>query len=74
LRATADKVRGDRFADLEWTPSGSVTVRRNGSSIATVSGSSYRDGPLGKGGGSATYQVCTTTTTPTCSNQVTVTW
>jgi PKD repeat protein len=66
--------RGNRtFADLSWTgASGSVNVFRNGSVIATVTGTTYTDN-LGRGSGSATYQVCNAGTT-TCSNSVTITY
>ncbi len=64
--------RGNRTtANLSWTgASGSVNVYRNGSIIATVSGTTYADN-LGRGSGTATYQVCNAGTT-TCSNQVTI--
>lgn len=67
----------NKFADLTWE--GAVTtnvdVYRNGSKlITTANDGAYRDN-LGKGTGSATYQVCESGTTPaTCSNGVTVSW
>jgi hypothetical protein len=75
LSATAYKVKGEKYADLAWsgTTSTSVDVYRNGSKVATTTGSTYTDGSLGKGGGSATYKVCEAGKS-TCSNEVTVTW
>jgi subtilisin len=75
LSVTAYKIRGDKYADLTWSgaTSTNVDVFRNGSKIATTADSSYTDGPQGKGGGSATYQVCEAGTT-ICSNEVSVSW
>ena len=77
LSVTAYKVKGVKYADLTWsgaTSQNNVDVFRNGSSIATTANDgAYTDGPLGKGGGSATYKVCEAGTT-TCSNEVTVSW
>lgn len=75
LSATAYKVRGQKYADLTWSgaTSSSVDVYRDGEKITTTSNSSYTDGPMGVGGGSANYQVCEAGTN-TCSNQVTVNW
>lgn len=75
LSATPDKVKGDKSADLSWNPTLTVDVWRNGSLIdSSISGGTSRDGPLGKGGGSATYQVCEAGGQATCSNEVTVLW
>lgn len=76
LSATAYKVRGNKHADLAWSgaTSTSVDVYRNGAIVTTTANDGfYTDGPLGKGGGSSTYQVCEAGTA-TCSNQVTVNW
>jgi subtilisin len=76
LSVTAYKVRGDKYADLAWSgaTSTNVDVKRNGAVIATTANDgAYTDGPLGKGGGSATYQVCEAGTN-TCSNTVSVSW
>jgi subtilisin len=76
LSVTAYKVRGDKYADLAWNgaTSTNVDVKRNGAVIATTANDgAFTDGPLGKGGGSATYQVCEAGTS-TCSNSVTVSW
>jgi len=74
LSVTAYKVKGVKYADLTWSgaTSTNVDVFRNGSIATTANDGAYTDGPLGKGGGSATYKVCTGTTT--CSNEVTVSW
>ncbi len=73
LTVSTSKSRGNTTANLAWTgATGSVDVFRNGSRIATVSGSSYADN-LGKGSGSRTYQVCAAGTT-SCSNSVTITF
>jgi PKD repeat protein len=76
LSVTARKERGTKYADLTWSgaTSTNVDVYRNGENIATTANDgAYTDGPLGKGGGSATYQVCEAGTS-TCSNAVSVTW
>jgi subtilisin family serine protease len=78
LSVSAYKVKGVKYADLTWSPtspSTDVDIRRNGSVVATTANDgAHTDGPLGKGGGSATYQVCEAGPTPTCSAEVTVTW
>lgn len=74
LTVTTSKSRGVTTATLNWTGAAtSVDVRRNGSILKTVSGTSTTDN-LGKGGGSQTYQVCNAGSTTTCSNSVTVTY
>jgi subtilisin len=76
LNVRAYKVQGNKFADLTWSgaTSTNVDVYRNGAVITTTANDgAYTDGPLGKGGGSATYQVCQAETS-TCSNTVTVSW
>jgi thermitase len=75
LNVTAYKVKGTGYAELGWdgatTP---VAVYRGEVVIATTAGSTYKDENLGKGGGSATYQVCETGAGGACSNSVTVSW
>jgi subtilisin len=76
LSVTAYKIRGDKFADLAWSGATSthVDIYRNSVKVATTENDgTYTDGPLGRGGGSATYQVCEAST-GTCSNSVSVTW
>lgn len=76
LSVYAYKVRGNLFADLTWVNATStfIDVYRDGTNIATTENdSAYTDGPVGKGGGSATYQVCEADTT-NCSNEVNVIW
>jgi len=77
LNANAYKIKGVKYADLTWsgTTSTNVDVYRSSSKVTTTANDgAYTDGPLGKGGGSATYQVCEAGSTTTCSNTVTVTW
>jgi subtilisin len=76
LGVTAYKVKGVKYADLNWSPTktGDVEIFRNGSLADTTNNDgAYTDGPLGKGGGSATYKVCEAGTT-NCSSDVTVSW
>ncbi|HEX9777763.1 MAG TPA: S8 family serine peptidase [Geopsychrobacteraceae bacterium] len=77
LSVTAYKVRGTRYADLAWngTSAAQVDVYRDNAKIASVvNGGTYTDGPLGKGGGSATYQVCEAGSLTACSNEVPLRW
>ncbi len=79
LDVNAYKVKGTKYADLTWSgaTSTNVDVFRSDAKIATTDNDgAHTDGPLGKGGGSATYQVCESVTsgTSTCSNSVTVSW
>ena len=76
LAVGAYKVKGAKYADLSWANATStkVDVFRDGKVIITTDNDGkHTDGPLGKGGGSATYQVCEEGTT-VCSNSVTVNW
>ena len=76
LTVTAYKIRGDKYADLSWSGATSTDVdiyRNSVKFITTENDGAYTDGPLGKGGGSATYQVCEVDTS-TCSNSVSVSW
>ncbi len=73
LSVTTQRRSNKTTANLSWTgATGSVNVFRNGSIIATVPGTTYADN-LGRGSGTATYQVCNAGTA-TCSNQVTITY
>jgi hypothetical protein len=77
LSVRAYKVKGYKRADLSWTGATAVVINRNGSQVATDDASPYTDGrdnSLGRGSGSATYEVCSATSPTTCSNQVTVGW
>jgi subtilisin family serine protease len=72
LSANGFKEKGRWGANLTWSGNtGNVDIYRNGSKIATVSGTSFTDRTSNKGGGSLTYKVCETGTS-TCSNEVTV--
>jgi subtilisin len=76
LAVTAYKIRGIKYADLSWSgaTSTNVDVYRDGTFLTTTANDGgYTDGPLGRGGGSATYQVCEAGTS-TCSNSVSVSW
>lgn len=76
LKATARYKKPMWYVDLTWigANSANVDVLRDGTFITTtVNDGAYTDGPLGKGGGSATYRVCEEGKT-TCSNSVTVSW
>ncbi|MCC5871942.1 MAG: S8 family serine peptidase [Gammaproteobacteria bacterium] len=74
LSATGYKVRGWQSTDLVWTDSqDAFHVYRDAVLIATnVSGGSYTDANIGKGGASYSYQVCRSTDTSVCSNSSTV--
>lgn len=73
LTANGYKVKGTQHVDLSWVNSSAdMDIYRNGSTIATVSGTtSYTDALNVKGGGVYDYQVCETGTS-TCSAVVTV--
>lgn len=72
LSANGFKEKGRWGANLSWSGNaGNVDIFRNGSKIATVSGTSYTDQTNNRGGGSLTYQVCEAGTS-TCSNEVTI--
>ncbi len=76
LSASGFKVKGFWSANLTWSGATSslVDVKRNGTTVATVSNSgSYTYDTNTKGSGSMTLQVCEAGTT-TCSNIVTVTY
>ncbi len=76
LSVTTYKVKGNKYADLSWSGATStdVDIYRDGSLIATTpNDGAYTDGPLGKGSGSASYQVCEAGTS-TCSDVVNVSW
>jgi subtilisin len=76
ITVTTYKIRGNKYADLTWdgATSEKINVYRDKSLIEeTANDGAYTDGPLGKGGGSAAYQVCEAGTS-VCSNYVTVSW
>jgi len=76
LTAIASKVKGAGVVELTWSGSTSdeIDIYRNGTNIITISDlGSYIDNDLGKGGGSATYQVCEAAS-DVCSKEVTVIW
>lgn len=73
LLVDAWKDRGNRYATLDWSGTDTVDVYRDGGLVAAGVNAPYVDGPLGKGGGSATYQVCEAGTT-TCSSEVAAVW
>ena len=76
LTATAYKVRGAGVVELDWTPitSTDIDIYRNGGLLTAVENvGAYTDNDLGKGGGSATYQVCEAGT-EICSNEITAIW
>ncbi|RUO27481.1 S8 family serine peptidase [Aliidiomarina sanyensis] len=76
LSATTYKVQGRARADLTWSgaDSSSVTIFRNGSSVATVANSgSYTDVTDLRGSGTLTYRVCEAGT-QTCSDEITVSY
>jgi subtilisin family serine protease len=73
LAVSISKSRGINTANLSWSgATSSSDVYRNGSRIATVSGTSFSDN-LGRGGGTVTYRVCNAGT-DTCSNSVSVSY
>jgi hypothetical protein len=75
LSATAYKIKGDKYADLNWNGASStnVDVYRDGSLITTTTNDgAYNHGPFSKGK-PATYQVCEAGTL-NCSNEITVSW
>ncbi len=72
LQANAVKVKGVNQAELSWNTDTTVTIYRDGTEIATVSGRSYTDNTGQKGGMSHTYQVCDSL--QQCSTSVTLIW
>jgi subtilisin family serine protease len=76
LTAVGYKIRGAGMVDLTWSGATSsfVDVISNGTWLTTTPNDGfYTDDTLGKGGGSATYQVCEAGT-DICSNEVTAIW
>jgi len=74
LTARGYKVKGTQQADLSWSgSSGSVNIKRNGTTVGTSTGSAFTDNIGQKGGGTYTYQVCNQVG-GACSNTVTVTF
>ncbi|MGH8882511.1 MAG: S8 family serine peptidase, partial [Stackebrandtia sp.] len=75
LTARGYKIKGRQQVDLTWSgaTTSSVAVYRNGSFLwSTANDGSVTDPINIKGGGSWTYQVCETDSTPSCSNSATV--
>lgn len=72
LAASGSKQHGQNVATLSWQGASSVEVWRNSRLLGTVSGSSWTDATLPKGGGRYDYQVCSSNTV--CSNTATVTF
>lgn len=76
LNVNAYKTKGTRYADLAWegAASTSIDIFRDGSLFATTNNDGFfLDDSLGKGGGSASYQVCEAGTA-ICSAVVSVIW
>jgi hypothetical protein len=67
--------RSGKYAELTWSPSGQTTyvdVHRSSTVLTGIANNGlYSDAPQPKNT-TATYKVCTSETTPVCSNQVTV--
>lgn len=77
LSVTAVKIRGTGYADLYWSgaTSENVDIYRDWTLfVTTENDGNYYDDTLGKGAGSATYQVCEEGSTNFCSNIVVVDW
>lgn len=72
LTVTTRVVKGKKYADLRWTPTGTgeVDISKNSAFLAsTPNNGFYTDGPQAKTTKTATYKVCAYTN---CSNAVTV--
>jgi len=67
LSASGYKVKGFHHVDLTWTGTASADVYRNGTLVATVSGTAFTDIPGTKGAATFEHKVCVTGTA-TCSN------
>lgn len=74
LSATGYKLKGRQNVDLIWSnDQDAFRVYRDGSVIAEqVTGGSFTDANINKGGGSYSYQVCFSSDTSNCSNSSTV--
>ncbi len=75
LTAQGYKIKGRQQVDLTWSgaTTSSVAVYRNGSPLWTTANDGSATDPIGiKGGGTWTYQICETDSSPTCSNSATV--
>lgn len=75
LSGSGTKVQGRWRSSLSWSGAGTslVDIYREGAKIATVNNTgSYVDQTNFRGGGTLTYQVCETGTSPDCSNSVTI--
>ncbi|MEX2183071.1 MAG: S8 family serine peptidase [Chloroflexota bacterium] len=76
LSVRAYKIKGVRYADLTWSPSGSgnVDVYRNGAKVTTTQNDGFHTDPVGgRGAGTYTFKVCLAGTT-TCSADVTASY
>ncbi len=77
LSVSLYKIKGNKYADLTWSgaTTANVDIYRNGTILLTTTNDgAHTDGPQGKGGGSVSYQVCETGSTPVCSAVVTQSW
>jgi subtilisin family serine protease len=75
LSGSGTKVRGRWRSSLSWSGASTsqVDIYREGAKIATVNNTgSYIDQTNFRGGGTLTYQVCETGSSPDCSNLVTI--
>ena len=66
--------KGTRYVDLTWSgaTTGSVDIYRKGALLTTTANDGAHTDKV-PSGGSYTYKVCNTGTSPVCSNEVTVT-
>lgn len=73
LSASGYKIKGWHYVDLAWAGTSlDVEIYRDGGIVARdVAGGSYTDGPIARGGGVYTYQVCESGTA-NCSNEIVV--
>jgi serine protease len=78
LSVVCYKFRGAGVSELTWSgaASANVVIYRDGSNIGKAENDGeYTDNDLGKGSGSATYQICEIGTGASiCSNSVSVSW
>ncbi|WP_291780053.1 S8 family peptidase [Cecembia sp.] len=77
LTGTGTKVQGRWRSDLTWSGANTsqIDIYRDGNLIATVNNSgSYIDQTDFRGGGTLTYTICETGSSPSCSNAVTITF
>ena len=75
LSVEGEKVRGIKYANLNWTPTDiKVNIYRDGSVVSSNNSEGTFAENLGRGGGSYTYQVCEVVTGGVCSEEVVVTF